>query len=153
MPELLKRKKGTRAKAKVRASVEQAGGDGKRCGACGHLRQETEVAPEWQCPRCKSAYNKVEAGYIAQKKTRRLMRRKEEKKREESKVEIGNKIDLSTMGAIAGILTLTQGMEKVCKSCMKACVPSAGNPLLMVIGGAILVASLAYLAWNYFKLH
>ncbi len=32
------------------------------CPACGYVRLESDDAPEWQCPDCKRAYNKVGAG-------------------------------------------------------------------------------------------
>ena len=38
------------------------------CPNCGHRRQTTDTAPEWQCPACEKAYNKgagaaVDGGY------------------------------------------------------------------------------------------
>ncbi len=111
------------------------------------------MAPEWQCPVCQSAYNKVDKDYVALKSKIKTMRRKLKRKVEETKGEIQQKMDYSTMGIAAGILTIMKGTATVCKSCMKACVPSAGSPLLMAVGGVILVASIGYLLWNYLKLH
>ncbi len=33
------------------------------CPACGYVRQETDDAPDWQCPNCKRAYNKIGGGH------------------------------------------------------------------------------------------
>jgi uncharacterized protein YxjI len=33
---------------------------GKPCPKCGHVRAETETAPDWQCPKCGIAYLKFE---------------------------------------------------------------------------------------------
>lgn len=30
-----------------------------KCIGCGYIRQEGDIAPEWQCPSCKMAYNKT----------------------------------------------------------------------------------------------
>jgi uncharacterized protein YxjI len=44
---------------------------GKPCPKCGHIRAETEKAPDWQCPKCGIAYAKFEqaqaepAGYVS----------------------------------------------------------------------------------------
>lgn len=153
MLELLKKGKRSKSKAKVETTVEEAGGVSRKCGACGHLRRETDMAPEWQCPSCQSAYNKVDETYVSQKRVKLKKKRKKEEKREESKAAIREKIDKASFGLIAGGFTIVQGMERVCKACMKGCVPSAGNPLFMMIGGAIVAATLAYMAWNYIKLN
>ena len=151
MFERLKKRKGAKSLAKVAASVEQAAVTGRKCGACGHLRGETDMVPEWQCPSCQSAYNKVDETYLAQKIEKLQKRPKKEKKREGSRTAIREKIDRASYGLIAGGFTIVQGMERVCKACMKACVPSAGSPLLMVLGGVMVVVTLAYMGWNYFR--
>lgn len=151
MLKLLKKEKKSSVKEKL--PVEQPGGDGKKCGACGYVRQETDMVPEWQCPNCQSAYNKVDKDHVALKSKIRARQRKLKRKMEETKGEIQQKMDSSTMGILAGIATILKGTATVCKSCMKACVPSAGSPLLMAIGGVILAASIGYLLWNYLKLH
>jgi len=153
MLELLKKGNRPKPKAKVETTVEEADCASIKCGACGHLRRETDIAPEWQCPSCQSAYNKVDETYVSQKRVKHRKKKKKDVKREESKVAIREKIDKASYGLIAGGFTIVQGMERVCKVCMKACVPSAGNPVLMVIGGVIVAATLAYMAWNYLKLH
>lgn len=107
------------------------------------------MAPEWQCPSCQSAYNKVNNNHMPIKPIMKAKRRKIRRKREEAKGEIQQKIDYSAIGISAGIAIILKGTATVCKSCMKACVPSAGSPLLMVIGGVVLVASIGYLVWNY----
>ena len=36
---------------------------GRKCLSCGYERQETDVAPEYECPRCQRVYAKVEAAF------------------------------------------------------------------------------------------
>lgn len=151
MLKLLKKEKNSRVKQEPPVDKSDVGG--KKCGACGHVRHEKDMAPEWQCPSCQSAYNKVDKGYVALKSKSKAKRRKLRAKVAETKGEIQNKMEYSTMGIFAGMATILKGTGTVCKSCMKACVPSAGSPLLMVIGGAVLVAAIGYLLWNYLKLH
>jgi hypothetical protein len=38
---------------------------GKPCPKCGHVRAETETAPDWQCPKCSIAYVKFEQAQSA----------------------------------------------------------------------------------------
>ncbi len=38
---------------------------GKPCPKCGHVRMETETAPDWQCPKCGIAYLKFEQSQSA----------------------------------------------------------------------------------------
>lgn len=42
-----------------------------KCIACGYERQDDDTVPEWQCPNCKVAYNKVSPEYIESNSTRK----------------------------------------------------------------------------------
>jgi predicted RNA-binding Zn-ribbon protein involved in translation (DUF1610 family) len=45
---------------------------GKKCLKCGYERQASDVAPDYECPKCGAVYAKVEAQYTKNKETQEL---------------------------------------------------------------------------------
>lgn len=120
------------------------------CGACKHVRQPTACCPEWQCPGCGKAYNKTRSTPEAIKQQRRKARERQKQYEEESKQKETDKNIVAT-GLTAGATTFGLGLSRTVSSCAQPLVKTvvAANPVLQIIGVALVVASLAY-AWHRF---
>lgn len=112
-----------------------------KCAACGHVRQETDHAPEWQCPCCHVAYAKVTQEY---KKAEQQKYRESVKAREEAAIVHQQKQRLGMAGLYAGMFSIISGLGSACNG-------FSSNPVFKVVGGVIVATSLAYLALNYFS--
>lgn len=120
------------------------------CGACRHVREPTASCPDWQCPGCGKAYNKTRSTPEAVKQQRREARERRKQVEEESEQKERDK-QIATTGIVAGVVTFNLGLARTVSSCAQPLVKTfvAANPVLQVIGVALVVASLAY-AWNKF---
>jgi len=115
------------------------------CGACNHVRKETDTNPEWQCPCCGAAYAKVNAKAESEQVSQQELRRKnhhylEQKKHKES---MTNTTEEQTHPALTGMLigaaTFVTGLGS-----SSACRVVAANPVVQAVGGLIFVAALVY---------
>lgn len=123
------------------------------CGACSHVRQPTDTSPDWQCPGCGAAYNKVnrhpEAELFSQQDLRRqnqaYLKKREKAKRGLVRDEAGDTVVATGLGI--GSLTFIKGMGKAASACVKVATPA--NPLLLAVGGLIIAGTLIYAAFKY----
>lgn len=110
----------------------------QRCEACHYVRTHRDNGPAWRCPKCHSAYAKVNQRFIKLERLRQKNR--EALKRVNSKT--NKKIrDQQLMGA-KGML---YGASVIASSVGATCARAASSPTGMIIGGAILLGSLIYL--------
>lgn len=123
------------------------------CGACSYVRQPTDTNPDWQCPGCGAAYNKVSRQHDAEKHSQQYLRRKNQaylEKREKAKRQLvrGEAADtVVTTGLGIGSLSLLKGMGKAASACVKVATPA--NPLFLALGALIIAGTLVYAAFKY----
>jgi len=120
------------------------------CAACSHVRKQSDHCPDWQCPGCGKAYSKVNSTPEAVKQQRREERQREQRESEEAKQgEIHKNAILS--GIIVGATTFSQGIARSVSSCANPSVKTyvAGNPILQIVGAAIIVTSLIYAGYRF----
>jgi hypothetical protein len=110
------------------------------CGACGHVRMESDVAADWQCPACKVAYRKVTDEY-REEYNERLQRVTRHKAEGATRWDQTPEFKLGSAGAFGGYLTYVKGMAN-------ACAGVAASPALKILGAGIVVVSIAYMAWK-----
>ena len=122
------------------------------CGACNHVRKETDRNPEWQCPGCGKAYAKVGPIPEAEQQRRREASRQNQKKSAERHKSELLRNDVFT-GLLIGASTFYSGLARTVASCaqpaVKTLVPA--NPLMQFVGAAIVVGTLIYMGYQIFR--
>jgi ssDNA-binding Zn-finger/Zn-ribbon topoisomerase 1 len=84
---------------KMERKTEETVTNYKICPACNYVRQPTDIAPEWECPKCQKSYNKVgrletpkESFLMAQSSTDYI----EVTISEENNLEVGSQLQFGT---------------------------------------------------------
>ena len=138
-------------KYKSRDDANIAAGEQITCGACGHVRESNANNPAWQCPKCKAAYSKVskEGARKRRKGWADRVRESAEYKRLKQYQQRDSfqwsKDQWAKMGAWLGSASIVAGMAK--KTCAGLITPS--NPILLGIGAALALDSIAYLIFQW----
>lgn len=124
-----------------RRSAQEFDTDIVQCPWCGHVRQETDSAPSWQCPNCQVAYHKVTEQYYDETHRKESVKRQAENKK---KSELSKKTKLGQMGILAGTFSYVKGLGS-------ACAGVAASPFLKILGAGAIAASLGYIIWKLFS--
>ena len=113
----------------------------KVCDACGHIRKQTDEAPEWQCPCCKVAYDKVTHAYKSEynKELKENFKKEAQVEKEKEK-----KLKLGQAGLLGGYFSYLKGVGS-------ACAGVAASPFFKVVGVVVAVISTAYILANSLK--
>jgi hypothetical protein len=106
------------------------------------VRKETDTCPDWQCPGCGAAYNKVKVQPDNKRMSCEELHRRDVEdlqKMRERKRQIGLLRSIKEhpvlSGISLGVMTFANGIGTAC---------SAANPLLKIAGIVILVGSIVY---------
>ena len=133
------------------AGVSETATDAIRCGACGHVREPETSCPDWQCPGCGSAYNKVNAPreeLLSQQDLRRLNQEYLVRKKQENSLLRTAYMAEREYPATTGFIT---GLKILLKSSAFTCAGAAVLPYIKAAGIIIMIASLAYGTWKFLQ--
>ena len=142
-------------KKKVKYSLPESPAEQIVCGACNHVREETATNPKWQCPGCGVAYNKVNQKPEEKRYTQEELKKKNREYLENEQQGLLSDEEVSQHAVSSGLsiggLTFWAGTARTVTSCagLKKFVPA--NPVLMVVGAAIILGTLAYAYFKYMK--
>lgn len=151
MFEQLKTKKKTIQPVTKSQPIVDASRIGKTCPKCHYTRKENEQAPTWQCPNCQIAYNKFNAATGKLKKSLSTAINKV------SSIAIKQKLKSleikATIISLPGFFTFLAGMSSemcTCDGVVQAA--KAANPILLLIGGALVIFSAVYYIRNRIRI-
>lgn len=117
------------------------------CGACGHVRQDSDANPEWQCPCCQAAYAKVNKVKIESGYSKRKLRAKNHAFLHAKATNIEHSSAEEDMpGWMSGVLT---GLGTLVVGAGSAC--AAANPFVLGAGALIVVGSIGYALLKIFS--
>jgi uncharacterized Zn finger protein (UPF0148 family) len=116
------------------------------CGACGHVRQESDHNPEWQCPNCEVAYAKVKVKVEKKHSKQELRARNREYLRAKSTTNEQSTVKDDIPGWMNGVLV---GIGAMITGVGSAC--AAANPVVLGAGALVVVGSIAYALFKIFS--
>ena len=136
-------KKQKKAKLRSREPLTETTSTGIQCGHCGHRREADATVPDWQCPCCSSAYNKVDP---AEKKREKV---KHKQKRIEQQEEVKRKTlrERTLTGLIGGAGVVGLAIGTTASNCLNT-VSRPTSPGGIAIGLLIIAASVGYFFWK-----
>ena len=121
------------------------------CGACGHVREHETSCPDWQCPGCGSAYNKVntpEEEPLSQPELRHLNQEYLARKKQENSLLRSAYMAEREYPATTGFIT---GLKILLKSSAFTCAGAAVLPYIKAAGIIIMIGALAYGTWKFLQ--
>jgi uncharacterized Zn finger protein (UPF0148 family) len=116
------------------------------CGACGHVRHESDHNPEWQCPNCKAAYAKVKVKAEKKYSKQELSARNREYLKTKSTTSEQSSVEDDIPGWMSGVMV---GIGAMISGVGSAC--AAANPVVLGAGALVVVGSVAYTLFKIFS--
>lgn len=140
---LFKTKAEPKTKKRQRSDkTAETGPKGTQCGHCGHVRETDATVPEWQCPCCSSAYNKVDPVLLEQEKQQRKQAKLEQKQEEEQKSLRG----ITLFGMFWGSTIAMSSLGSFLGTCARVAKPT--SPAGIAAGLVVIAASVGYFYWK-----